>query len=286
MLHGFRRRGAKKGGEAGPFRSALSSIAVLKRRSLHKDVAVNDHDLPASDDGRVIDRRRLLKDASLLTGGAVAATVVGPSLASASAIKTRSVIIPLHQTYATPAASPQATPVPAPAATPIDLETYSPVNLTADELTTLKAVLDRLIPKDDLGPGANEAGVFVYIDRALGGRAASSKPILKKGLGALDAAAGSGGFKGLSADKQDAMLTDAEKGKLSGAPKTFFATLLGHTREGMFCDPIHGGNVNFAGWDLMGYPGIKLVWTAEDQAVNSTPKPEHISVAQYGGTAS
>jgi len=54
----------------------------------------------------------------------------------------------------------------------------------------------------------------------------------------------------------------------------------------MFSDPIHGGNVDFAGWDLMGYPGVKLVWSAEDQAVNSTPKPDHISVAQYGGTAS
>jgi hypothetical protein len=69
-------------------------------------------------------------------------------------------------------------------------------------------------------------------------------------------------------------------------PKEFFQTLITHTRIGMFCDPVWGGNVNFAGWDLMGYPGIKLVWTAEDQAVNSTPKPEHISVAQYGGHAS
>jgi gluconate 2-dehydrogenase gamma chain len=251
-------------------------------------VTQHDHDsdpVPA-EGGRLLDRRRLLKDAGLVAGGAAA---LGPALASASAGATRRPVIRLLQTGATPEASPQATPVPAAAATPVDLETYTPVNFTAAELETLKAVLDRLIPSDDLGPGANEMGVFVYMDRAIGGRSADSGPILKKGLAALDAASGSGGFKSLAADKQDAMLTTLEGGAIAGAagmPKEFFQTLITHTRIGMFCDPVWGGNVNFAGWDLMGYPGIKLVWTAEDQAVNSTPKPEHISVAQYGGHAS
>ena len=50
----------------------------------------------------------------------------------------------------------------------VDLATYERrQDLTAAELTTLKAALDRLIPNDDLGPGANEIGVFVYIDRAI-----------------------------------------------------------------------------------------------------------------------
>lgn len=236
-----------------------------------------------TDEGRRLDRRRLLKDAGLVAGGAAA---LGPALASASGGTTARPVIRLFQTGATPTASVQATPVPAAAVTPVDLETYAPVNFTADELATLKAVLDRLIPKDDLGPGANEMGVFVYIDRALSTRAADAKPILTKGLAALDTASGSGGFKGLTADKQDAMLTTLEGGAIAGAtgmPKEFFQTLIAQTRIGMFSDPIHGGNVNFAGWDLMGYPGIKLEWTAEDQAVNSTPKPSHISVAQYGG---
>lgn len=239
---------------------------------------MNNHDPSVLDDERLIDRRRLLKDASLVTGGAVAATVLGPAVASASAAMPARPVIRLLQTSATPAASPMASPV--------DLTTYAPVNLTAAQLTTLKAALERLIPNDDLGPGANEMGVFVYIDRALGGRSKDSLPTFQKGLAALDAAAGSGGFSALSADKQDAMLSSVEVGKLSGAPSGFFSTLLDFTRQGMFCDPIHGGNVNFAGWDLMGYPGIKLVWTTEDQAINSTPKPEHVSVAQYGGHAS
>lgn len=243
---------------------------------------MNDHDSSARGDRREFPRRQLLRDATLLTGGAVAASVAGPALASASAAKTRAPVLRLLQTGATPAASPAASPT----ATPVDLAAFTPNHLTVAEFATLKAALERIIPNDDLGPGANEAGVFVYIDRAFGSRNAASLPVYQAGLAALDAAAGAGGFAALTADKQDAMLTAAEAGQLAGAPAAFFATLLSHTREGMFSDPIHGGNVDFAGWDLMGYPGVKLVWSAEDQAVNSTPKPDHISVAQYGGTAS
>jgi gluconate 2-dehydrogenase gamma chain len=246
-------------------------------REWSKGLAVNDHDLPVPLPERTLDRRRLLKDASLLAGGAAAASVLGADLAAAGPARTTAPVIRLLQTSATPEA--------APLAPPVDLANYVPNHFTAAELTTLKAALDRLIPSDDLGPGANEAGVFVYIDRSLGGLHADALPVYQAGLAALDTAAGSGGFAGLAAEKRDAILTDAEGGKLNGAPAGFFATLLAHTREGMFCDPVHGGNVNFAGWDLIGYPGVKLIWTAEDQAVNSTPKPEHISVAQYRGGA-
>ena len=149
-----------------------------------------------------------------------------------------------------------------------------------DELNTLKAVLDRIIPEDEYGPSANQMGVFVYIDRSLGGLHADALPVYQAGLAALDAA-GPTGFAGLDTAQQDQNLSDAEGGNLVNAPTTFFGMLLAHTREGMFSDPIYGGNVNFSGWDMIGYPGIKLQWTAEDQAVGSTPTPEHISVARY-----
>ena len=54
----------------------------------------------------------------------------------------------------------------------------------------------------------------------------------------------------------------------------------------MFGDPIHGGNKDFAGWDLIAYPGVKLVWTAEEQAIDAVVIPEHASVAEFGGKAS
>lgn len=240
-----------------------------------KDNNVNDQESSAPHDEKLVDRRRLVKDASLLAGGLAVAGALGPAAASASAVQRKTPVIPLRPIHATPVASPA----------PVDLESYAPVNLSDAELTTLKAALDRIIPSDDLGPGANEAGVFVYIDRALGGSRAGALSLLQGGLAALDTAAGSGGFAGLDAAKQDEILTTAEGGTLTGDPGGFFATLVQLTREGMFSDPIYGGNVNFAGWDLMGYPGVKLVWTMEDQAVNSTPEPEHVSVAQFGGVA-
>jgi len=249
---------------------------------------VKDNQHPALETGRTLDRRRLLADASVLTGGAIAAAVLGPEIASASSAKTARPVIWLNQspTAASPVASPGATPV-------ADLATYIPNHLTEAELTTLKAVLDRIIPEDEYGPSANQMGVFVYIDKSFGGLHADALPIYQAGLAALDSAAGSGGFAGLDADKQDAILTDIEAGKQDTtessskgsnvvvAPNGFFGALLTHTREGMFSDPIYGGNVNFQGWDMVGYPGIKLQWTAEDQAVGSTPTPEHVSVAKF-----
>jgi gluconate 2-dehydrogenase gamma chain len=44
-----------------------------------------------------------------------------------------------------------------------------PAFLTSDESAFLDAAVARLIPQDDLGPGAKEAGVTHFIDRQLGG---------------------------------------------------------------------------------------------------------------------
>lgn len=239
---------------------------------------MRDRDSAPAPDESVFPRRRLLRDASILTGGAVAAGLLGAERTFAGSAPASRPVIMLRQTSATPVAEPMATPV--------DLDTYAPIALTDAELTTLKAALDVIIPEDDLGPGANQIGVFVYIDRALASRYAAQLSAYQDGLAALDKAAGSGGFAGLSADQGEEILKNAEAGTVDGLPDGFFAMLLNHTREGMFADPMYGGNVNFAGWDLIGYPGVKLVWTAEDQAIGSTPKPEHISVAQYGGTPS
>ena len=48
--------------------------------------------------------------------------------------------------------------------------------------------------------------------------------------------------------------------------QAFFITLRTHTMEGMFADPVYGGNKNFAGWRLVGFPGAQPTYTAEDLA--------------------
>jgi gluconate 2-dehydrogenase gamma chain len=232
---------------------------------------MNDRGSPGRAPGRVFPRRRFLRDTALLTGGAVTAGVAFPANALAAGVAPERLAAWLE--LLGPAAQDA-------------LDSYEPVALTPAELETLKAALARLIPADDLGPGAVEAGVFVFIDRSLAGPNAATLPLYQGGLAALEAAAGSGGFAGLAAEKQDELLTQAEANELADAPAGFFGLLLEHTRQGMFGDPIHGGNVAFAGWDLIGYPGVKLVWTAEEQAIGAVVQPEHKSVAEFGGQAS
>jgi hypothetical protein len=52
---------------------------------------------------------------------------------------------------------------------------------------------------------------------------------------------------------------------------TFFNLVRTHTIQGTFCDPYYGGNANFAGWDLIGYPGLRMTVDAQEQRM-SAPK--------------
>ncbi|MEZ4623239.1 MAG: gluconate 2-dehydrogenase subunit 3 family protein [Thermomicrobiales bacterium] len=167
--------------------------------------------------------------------------------------------------------------------TPQALDAYEPVALTPGELETLKSATERLIPTDELGPGAIEAGVFVFIDQALAGGSAATLPLFQAGLAALDAAAGEGGYAALDTAAQDDLITAAATGELADAPEGFFGLLLANTRGGFFSDPIWGGNKNFVGWDLLGYPGIKLFWSQEEQGFDAEIEPMHISVAEFQG---
>jgi len=143
-------------------------------------------------------------------------------------------------------------------------------NLTAAQSDILEAVVARLIPSDDTGPGAREARAAHYIDRALGGALAPSQPAYAAGLAALDACARSShgtAFIDLSPVDQDAVLTDVEAGTAAGFAnaRAFFTMVLNHTHQGTFGDPYYGGNANFAGWDLIGYPGVRTMVSAADQ---------------------
>jgi gluconate 2-dehydrogenase gamma chain len=162
-------------------------------------------------------------------------------------------------------------------------------NLTATEADLLEAIVARLIPSDASGPGATEARAAHYIDRALGGALASSRPAYASGLAALDryARASRGkAFTDLSATDQDSVLIDVETGAATGFPGSsapFFALVLNHTHQGTFGDPYYGGNANFIGWDLIGYPGIRTMVTAADQQQleKGALKPNHKSAYDY-----
>jgi gluconate 2-dehydrogenase gamma chain len=157
------------------------------------------------------------------------------------------------------------------------------VNLTAAEAATLEAIVARLIPSDAKGPGALEAGASRYIDRALGDALARWRDAYSAGLAAVDAyardAAGKP-FVELAPERQDSVLRDLEQNAASGfAPNsaTFFELVLGHTLEGTFSDPHYGGNRDFIGWQLLGYPGLRLAVTADQQRMTASTATTKLS---------
>ena len=160
-------------------------------------------------------------------------------------------------------------------------------NLTPEEADTLDAIVARLIPTDGSGPGATEARAARYIDRALGGALAQFRDAYRAGLAAVDAYARTSKgapFAKLSSQNQDALLTDMERNAASGFAQGaagFFNLVLGHTVQGTFCDPFYGGNDRFVGWDLIGYPGVRLIATPNDQRMEAPPSATHMSAYDY-----
>jgi gluconate 2-dehydrogenase gamma chain len=144
----------------------------------------------------------------------------------------------------------------------------APPALTAAQRATLIAACERILPRDQ-DPGATDLGCADYIERAmkdpdvhaLFGRA------LFGGLTALDRQARTRfkkSFAEAEAAKQDELLGAWQKSTFSGE-NTFFDVLHTLTLEGAFGDPIHGGNRDGKGYELVGFvmpppaPGSSLV---------------------------
>jgi gluconate 2-dehydrogenase gamma chain len=152
--------------------------------------------------------------------------------------------------------------------------------LTPSQMKILVAFIDRLIPHDELGPGAVEAGAQIYIDRVLAGPNANEKASFIQGLEAVDEYAKrvhGAPLAELSTDKRDQVLNEM-------VDTPFFSRARRLTLEGMFSDPYYGGNKNFAGWDLIRYPGPRPAVAAEDQGLNVDVKPYRVSAygVKYG----
>jgi gluconate 2-dehydrogenase gamma chain len=152
------------------------------------------------------------------------------------------------------------------------------VVLSSTERQILEAFMDRLVPKDDLGPGAVECGAANYVDQQLAGALAAEKPTFIAGLAAIDAfarRAHDAPFASLSADKRDAVITAMDNGSAAGFPnaRAVFARIRRLTLEGMFSDPHYGGNTNFAGWDAIRYPGPRVAVGPAEQSMTGEIKP-------------
>ncbi|WJR80473.1 gluconate 2-dehydrogenase subunit 3 family protein [Bradyrhizobium sp. NP1] len=160
---------------------------------------------------------------------------------------------------------------------------------TPAEATIVDAFVDRLIPTDELGAGAKDAGVTTFIDRQLTGPYGghdwlymqgpfSATPLpsqglqspltprqqYRLGLAALEAyckeSYGGRGFTELNSDEKDKLIAAMEKSEVQFkgfSSRMLFSALYTNTIEGYFADPIYGGNRDMVGWKLVGFPGVR-----------------------------
>jgi len=157
---------------------------------------------------------------------------------------------------------------------------------TAPEAAVVIALVDTLIPKDDVGPGGVEVGVPTFIDREMAGAYGRGARMYLDGpfgegtpqqgyqlplppaelyrvgiadLNAWCAKTRDGKtFDQLSMADRTAALKALEAGQAEFTQipsRTFFRILLQNTMEGYFADPMYGGNRNNAVWTMIGFPG-------------------------------
>src|SRR5437899_1100791 len=163
--------------------------------------------------------------------------------------------------------------------------------LQQPEVAFVEAAVARLIPADELGPGAKEAGVAYFIDRQLVGAwgtmakmyrqgpwpegtpqqgyqsPLTPQQVYRIGIGEVNAHCAKQygkSFSALPTAQQDEVLRGLDGGKieLEGVRSQFFFNmLLANTIEGFFSDPVYGGNRDKARWKLVGFPGVAAVYT-------------------------
>ncbi len=181
--------------------------------------------------------------------------------------------------------------------------------LTLPEVRFLDAAVARLIPADELGPGAKEAGVTCFIDRQLTsswgthGRNYRMGPwpegtpqqgfqsrltpqeIYRAAIRETDLYCSrqyGKAFCFLTAEQQDEVLHALEDGAIeleSLSSKLFFGLLLRNTEEGFFADPMYGGNRDKIGWKLIGFPGVAAGNYSEHLEKHNVPyRAEPVSI--------
>lgn len=157
-----------------------------------------------------------------------------------------------------------------------------------EDFNILKEATERIFPKDDQGPGAIELLAPFYIDHQLAGVwGQNSKEYMQGpffpgeptqgyqthlkrhqifdiGLEALENYSQDTfkeAFVKIEDDQRDVILTafQNDEVKLPGVSSSFFFGLLrSATLEGIYADPLYGGNKDMGGWKLKEYPGDQM----------------------------
>lgn len=184
----------------------------------------------------------------------------------------------------------QAQPAAAAAAKPGAATTPAPTGyrwLKPSEQGFVEALVNHMCPADNLTPNGVDMGLATYFDQALGGEWGQGSRLYMKGpfqqgsanlgyqLGLTPAQlfrTGTEGvatyckaqygkdFEALAVADKEAVLVGLRGGSIklpNGIPSaTYFSHVYQLFTEGMFADPIYGGNRNKASWKMLGYPGV------------------------------
>ena len=212
--------------------------------------------MPQHDEGR----RAFLKGAAASAGAVAGAALIPPTPAQAADQPKQMPGMAMHD-----AAKPGAETTPAIGGA----GQYAFFN--DNDALAIAALTERIMPDAPGKPGAREAGVLNYIDLALAGAYQDQQDFYRRGLTQLDGychAKYQRGFAALQPDQQDEVVGALAAGKADGfawpTAQAFFRTVRTHTMEGMFADPVYGGNRDFAGWRLIGFPGAQMQYTEAD----------------------
>jgi gluconate 2-dehydrogenase gamma chain len=164
------------------------------------------------------------------------------------------------------------------------------------EALIIAAAAARIFPADESGPGAREAGVVIFIDRQLAGPWGRDRHRFTQEPFEEDAAP-EFGYQGKATPREiyrdglttlkgfDSLATAAQDQKLKQIESSlFFALLRRNTVEGMFCDPLHGGNADMVGWQLIGFPGPRMSNVAEIEKYRGEAfRPKPVALRDVGG---
>jgi gluconate 2-dehydrogenase gamma chain len=123
---------------------------------------------------------------------------------------------------------------------------------TLDAVTAaeLDAITSQIIPWTD-GPGAHEAGIVYFIDRALATFDSDLRESYRTGMASVqqkrkELFPGSASVAALKSEQQIQLIHAIEK-------TDFFELLRTHTLYGFLGNPSYGGNRSKVGWKLIGF---------------------------------
>jgi len=245
-------------------------------------------------------RRKFLKNSGLVAGGVVGGSLLGGLLTNN--------FMPKNET-ATKSGTEEA----------LDYQEALQFFTRREDFNVLQAATEQIFPKDELGPGAIELGAAYYIDKQLAGQWGVNAKDYRSGpfspkkkiterseekrgeQSILDR--GSIFLLGLRKMNEESMkrfnnpfdkaedtqqmeiIQDLENGdiKLNGLlSQEFFFLLHRSTLEGVYSDPLYGGNKNMDGWRMKEFPGAQASYMNvidSDEFV----KIEPVSLKNYQG---